>query len=240
MAASAPPPQRLDTADGGFDLIAEVKLASPSEGEMAGGGVDRVVDLAARYTSAGAAAISVLTEPSRFAGAIDHLVAVSALGTTPVMRKDFLVDPVQVVEARAAGASGVLLIARLCSPQLLTEMTDTALGLGMFVLVEIFEEEDLDLAAAVFGRQVLVGVNARDLATLRVDPDRLARLAPKLPAHLPTVAESGIGTPEDAARAAALGYRLALVGTSLVRSGDPEGVARAMIEAGRAALVGVL
>ena len=240
MASSAGQPIPLTLESEGFDLIAEVKLASPSEGTLAeGGGVDLVTELASSYASAGAAAISVLTEPSRFSGAIDHLMAVSALRLVPVLRKDFLVDPVQVVEARAAGASGVLLIARLFSRQLLAEMTDTAAGLGMFVLVEVFEEDDLDIASAVFDRQVLVGVNARDLATLQVDPDRLARLGPKLPSHVPTVAESGIDSPEEAARVAGLGYRLALVGTSLVRSGDPAGSARAMIEAGRAALVGV-
>lgn len=237
-ARSAPPVVPLDVTSPGFDLIAEVKLASPADGPLVGDGypVDAATSLARAYADAGAAAISVLTEPTRFAGSLQHLEAVAAQVEMPVMRKDFLVDPIQVVEARAAGASGVLLIARLCSPRLLAEMTRTAQDLGMFVLVEVFDQKDIEMAAAVFDRDVLVGVNARNLATLQVEPARLATLAPLLPTHLPKVAESGIGSPKDAAAAARLGYRMALVGTSLVTSTNPAAAARQLLDGGRKAL----
>lgn len=234
-ASSAAPPVKLDLDEVGFDLIAEAKLASPADGPLvtAGDPKARVVELAAQFESAGAAAVSILTEPTRFAGHLDHLEAAAAAVAVPVMRKDFLVDPIQVVEARASGASGVLLIARLTEVSLLIEMTDTALALGMFVLLEVFDETDLERASAVFDRDVLVGVNTRDLSTLKVDPNRLARLAPLLPGHLPGVAESGVKSPADAGTAAGLGYRMALVGTGLVTTEAPGETARSLINAGR-------
>ena len=236
--ASAPPPVKLDVTSPGFDLIAEVKLASPSEGRLVAGDADafEVTELAREYTLAGAAAISVLTEETRFAGSMEHLEAVTAAVTVPVMRKDFLVDPVQILEARAAGGSGVLLIARLLPGELLTEMTDEALDLGMFVLVEIFDRSDLETAVRVFDREVIVGVNSRDLATLEVDGSRFETLAPHLPDHLPAVAESGISTPEEVAAVASLGYRMALVGSSLVSHQDPGAKLGELLAAGRAAL----
>ena len=112
-------------------------------------------------------------------------------------------------------------------------MTDLALDLGMFVLVEVFEKPELDVASAVFDRSVLVGVNARDLSTLEVTPSRHADLISSLPIHLPSVAESGIRTPEDAKAVSGLGYDLALVGTSLVGSGRIAPLTREMAEAGR-------
>lgn len=236
--SAARPPLPLELSDEGFDLIAEAKLASPSEGRLVSGGDDTttVVDLASALAASGAAAISILTEPSRFDGNIGHLeMAGSELGL-PVMRKDFLVDPVQILESRAAGASGVLLIARLTEASVLVEMTDLALSLGMFVLVEVFEEPDLDVASTVFDREVLVGVNARDLATLDVDADRHRRLSSLLPDHLPLVAESGVLDGSDAADVARMGYRLALVGSSLVSSPDPPRMASEMILSGRGAV----
>lgn len=234
-ASTARPALPLRLSDEGFDLIAEAKLASPSEGRLASDGDDAetVARLASTMSGSGAVAISVLTEPSRFDGDIIHLEAVASSVGLPVMRKDFLVDPIQVIEARAAGASGVLLIARITHPELLVEMTDLALSLGMFVLVELFEEGDLEAASGVFDRSVLIGVNSRDLTTLEVDPDRHERMAALLPDHVPLVAESGIVDAADAARVARLGYRLALVGSRLVSSGDPSGLASEMIRAGR-------
>lgn len=234
-ARAAPPPQIPDLPPAGFDVIAEAKLASPSEGRLVDAATtDRVVALARSYEERGAAIISVLTEETRFAGSIQHLQAVTGAVKTPVMRKDFLVDPIQVLEARAAGAAGVLLIARLLPDSLLSEMTDVALALGMFVLVEVFDRSDLETAVPVFERDVMVGVNCRDLASLEVDPTRFASLAPHLPDHLPAVAESGITRPEDVAAIADLGYRLALVGSSLVTAGDPGGLLGQMLVAGRA------
>ena len=233
--ASARPAQPLSLDPSGFDLIAETKLASPSEGRIAGEAEDseEVVVLAGEMADAGAVAISVLTEPDSFDGDINHLHAVATSLSVPVMRKDFLVDPIQVLEARAFGASGVLLIARITGKSKLEEMTDLARELGMFVLVEVFEEEELDVASAVFDRDVLIGVNARDLASLEVIPSRHGDLIQSLPSHLPAVAESGITNAEQAAECSRLGYRMALVGSALVASRRPNDLVREMIGSGR-------
>ena len=236
-AKSAAPPLPLDLAPSGFDIIAEAKLASPSEGRLAAMST-APPSVAREYREHGAVAISVLTEETRFAGDISHLEAVASTVDAPVMRKDFLVDPIQVVEARAAGASGVLLIARMLAGGLLEEMTDQALQMGMFVLVELFEGTDLERAARVFDRDVLVGVNCRDLATLEVDATRFATFAPRLPGHLHAVAESGIATTADVSDVVGLGYRLALVGSSLVTDTSPGLRLGRLLEAGRAALSG--
>ena len=228
-----------------FDVIAEIKGRSPAEGELAGSGIDRAA-LARHYVEGGAAAISVLTEPSRFDGALDHLEeVVAAVPDTPVMRKDFLVEPVQVLEARRAGASGVLLIATMLSDDNLRAMLDAAYEHGMFVLLECFDEADLQRVDALLGYppdadqaasgKLLIGVNTRDLRTLDVDNGRLAQLAPVLP-DARCVAESGLHTADDASRAARLGYRVALVGTALMRSDEPAALVRAMRDAGSAEL----
>jgi indole-3-glycerol phosphate synthase len=240
-AAPPSPPLRL----AGFDLVAEIKRSSPAEGAL-----QADTDVAARataYARAGAAAVSVLTEPARFGGSLADLAtaarALAPLGV-PAMRKDFLVDPRQVLEARAAGAGGVLLIVAMLDDAALGELLGTAREHGMFVLLEAFDEADLERAAAWLpGRgqpgerdePLLLGVNTRDLRTLAVDPGRLARLAPQLPPGIPVVAESGLHTPADAAAAAALGYRLALVGTALMRAADPARLAADMLAAGRRA-----
>ncbi|NGP52854.1 indole-3-glycerol-phosphate synthase [Thioalkalivibrio sp. XN8] len=232
----APAAPRLRLGD--FELIAEIKRHSPAEGAL--GAETDVAARAGAYAAAGAAAVSVLTEPARFGGSLDDLeAAVAALSGTgvPAMRKDFLVAPWQVLEARAAGAGGVLLIVAMLADAVLREMLAAAREQGLFVLLEAFDEADLERAAplcgGVPGASVLVGVNSRDLRTLAVDPSRLERLAPRLPAGVPAVAESGLHTPADAATAAALGYRLALVGTALMRAEDPGTLAGAMLAAGR-------
>jgi len=226
----APPPLRL--AADGFDLIAELKLRSPAAGAL--GTVD---------ARAGAAAVSVLTEPTRFDGSLVHLTdAARALAPhhVPAMRKDFLIDPYQVLEARAAGAGGVLLILRMLSRETLGALIECARQQELFVLLEAFDAQDLEYLAEVIaadaGRTTLLaGVNCRDLATLEVVPERLLELAPLLPPGVPQVAESGISAAEDARRVAAAGYRLVLVGSALMRDQDPVGLARALIEGGRAA-----
>ena len=238
-AGLSPPPVPLRLSSSHFDLIAEVKLATPSQGRLVEGGVDEVIARARTYRSRNVAAISVLTEPDRFAGSLGHLEAVASAVDVPVLRKDFLVDPIQVLEARAAGASGILVIARILPGEVLEEMTDLAMQLGMFVIVEIFDTSDLKRVVRVFDRDVLVGVNCRDLATLAVDRRRFAELAPHLPDHLPAVAESGIEDPEHAAQVARLGYGLALVGSSLMLDHDPGSKLDRLIEAGRRALAGV-
>lgn len=235
----APPPPPLVLR--GFDLIAEIKRVSPAEGTL---GADADVAARAReYAAAGAAAVSVLTEPERFGGGLEDLGAAACAlhpDGVPAMRKDFLVDPWQVLEARVAGAGGVLLILAMLDDAALGELLATAREQGLFVLLEAFDEADLERAANWLGRDegapVLVGVNTRDLRTLAVDPDRLARLAPRLPGGAPAVAESGLASAADAAAAARLGYRLALVGSALMRAADPGALAASMIAAGRAAL----
>ena len=226
---------------GRFDLIAEIKDHTPAEGALATEASNRV-EQAQRYARGGAAAISVLSEPSRFAGDIAHVKQVAeALPNTPVMRKDFLVDPLQVLEARAAGASGVLLIAAMLDDKMLRSMLDCSYEHGMFVLLESFDEDDLgrsrallenaaDADAAAAGT-LLFGVNTRNLRTLDVDAERLEKLAPLLPEGR-CVAESGLHTADDAQRVANLGYRVALVGTALMRSDDPEALVAAMVQAG--------
>ncbi len=227
---------------GAFDLIAEVKLTAPSVGRLALPAGDRAAFVASRaqaYAAGGAAAISVLTEPTRFDGALADVAAAAAAVDVPVMRKDFLVDPIQVAEAGAAGAGGVLLIARMLDDAALDACLDTAAAHGLFVLLEAFDQEDLQRAGARVDRwapdapPLLVGVNTRDLSTLQVDPDRLAALASSLPIGAPGVAESGLVSPEDAARVRRQGYALGLVGSALMRSDNPEGLVRALVAAGR-------
>ena len=236
----APPPLRL--AADGFDLIAELKLRSPAAGAL--GTVDASIAAhVTAYARAGAAAVSVLTEPTRFDGSLVHLTdAARALAPhhVPAMRKDFLIDPYQVLEARAAGAGGVLLILRMLSRETLGALIECARQQELFVLLEAFDAQDLEYLAEVIaadaGRTTLLaGVNCRDLATLEVVPERLLELAPLLPRGVPQVAESGISGAEDARRVAAAGYRLVLVGSALMRDQDPVGLARALIEGGRAA-----
>lgn len=227
-----------------FDVIAEIKDRSPAEGELATDGNNRAQQ-AQRYAAGGAVAISVLTEPSCFAGDLSHIEeVVAAAPDTPVMRKDFLVEPVQILEARAAGASGVLLIVTMLSDAKLRAMLDCAREHGLFVLLESFDQQDLSRIAAAMSAEdldaaqqgsLLFGVNTRNLRTLGVDPDRLRDLAAMLPAGR-CVAESGLHTAEDAARVAGWGYSLALVGTALMRADNPASLLADMREAGTTGL----
>ena len=244
VAALARPPA-LQLSPAGFDLIAEVKRRSPAAGTLAAGALD-VAAQARSYARGGAAAISVLTEPTEFQGDLGHLKEVAAAAApVPAMRKDFLVAPYQVLEARAAGAGGVLLIVAMLDDESLEAMLGEALSLGMFVLIELFDEADLARALTLLAAagckadgveaRVLLGVNCRDLRTLAVDFGRFAALAPHLPRDVPCVAESGVASPEHARRVVELGYRVALVGTALMQSGDPEKATAALLAAGRAA-----
>jgi indole-3-glycerol phosphate synthase len=237
--AAPPPPPLLLT--GKFDLIAEVKLRSPAMGQLKCAGED-IAARVAGYARAGAAAISVLTEPARFEGSMDHLVrAVAALnGRVPVMRKDFLVDAYQAYEARAAGAGGILIILRMLSRDELRALLDACVELHLFALLEAFDEADLTLAAALVREyaaqtRLLVGINCRDLVTLEVVPGRLETLAAQLPTGVPRVAESGVTSGEDAARLVTCGYDAALVGGALMQAGDPLTLAGSMLSAGRRA-----
>jgi indole-3-glycerol phosphate synthase len=244
LVSALPDAPRLSLSRRGFDLIAEVKLRSPAAGQLKAGNEDIVARVGA-YAEAGAAAISVLTEPSRFDGALSHLTqAVSALAghipamRVPVMRKDFLVDPYQVFEARLAGAGGVLIILRMLDRVQIEALLEAVSQLRMFALLEAFDEEDLVLAAQLVREHrehatLLVGVNCRDLTTLKVVPGRLEALAPILPRAVPRVAESGVSSAADAARLAAHGYDVALVGSALMQAGEPLALAAALLTAGR-------
>jgi indole-3-glycerol phosphate synthase len=240
-AMATPSPPRLRLQPGGFDLIAELKLRSPAAGRLKGPDED-VATRVTTYARAGAAAVSVLTEPTRFDGSLDHLrMAAQALLplAVPAMRKDFLVDPYQVIEARAAGAGGVLAIVRMLSPPDLEAIVQQARALELFVLLEAFDEQDLERLQGMLGRWgtegLLLGVNSRDLRTLQVVPSRLEQLARRLPRGIPRVAESGVGSADDARRVAEAGYDLALVGSALMSGGDPAALASAMLGAARAA-----
>jgi indole-3-glycerol phosphate synthase len=155
------------------------------------------------------------------------------------MRKDFLVDPYQLHEARAAGAGGALLIVRMLEESLLAGMLDCAARLKLFVLVEAFDAEDVRIARRVLAgcqsgmAPVLLGINSRDLQTLKVVPERLVELAPTLPRNFPRVAESGLTTPDDAARMVRAGYDVALVGGALMAAAEPGALVREMLAAGR-------
>lgn len=234
-------PLRLGT----FDLIAEIKNRSPAEGQLATSEVSRV-ERAVKYVSGGAVAISVLTEPQRFDGQLAHLgEIVDAVSTQqiPVMRKDFLVDTLQILEAKAAGASGVLLIAAILSDKQMLNMLDCAFDHGLFVLLEAFGEDDLKRAIEVSQRfkvreqsaqqKFLIGINTRDLRTLAVDKSRLEQYGPLLPQGVTRVAESGLLVAEDAARVNGWGYQVALVGTALMRAEDPAALIGEMLVAGR-------
>jgi indole-3-glycerol phosphate synthase len=201
----------------GLAVIAEVKRASPSKGALAD--IPDPATLAAAYASGGATAISVLTEPRRFSGSLDDLAAVRARVDTPVLRKDFLVTPYQVTEARAWGADLVLLIVAALPQRELVALKDQAEALGMTVLVEVHDEAETRRAVDAGAR--VVGVNARDLRTLEIDRTTFARLRPLIPDDLVTVAESGVRDVDDVRAYAAAGARAVLVGEALVTGGDP-------------------
>ncbi len=239
--SDASPAPRLKLSPEGFDVIAECKLHSPSAGDLSSN-TKGVEDRVQAYAAGGACAVSVLTEPTRFGGSLEHLAqaaAVLAPLKVPAMRKDFLVDPYQVMEARAAGAGGVLVIVRMLDRSHITELLDCAAMLKMFVLLEAFDAQDLAAANEILelrkdhDEQVLVGLNCRDLETLAIDLTRLESLADQLPEGRPCVAESGVITLDDVRRVVDVGYRVALIGTTLMNSPDPKRLLGDLLAAGR-------
>jgi indole-3-glycerol phosphate synthase len=225
-AAAAPVPRRFADALQGrvVGVIAEVKRRSPSAGAIAPG-LDSVAHAAA-YARGGAVAISVLTDEAHFGGSLEDLARVADAVPLPVLRKDFILDELQLLEARAAGASGVLLIVRALDASRLTELARTARDLGLGVLVEAHTDAELDRALAA--DPTAVGVNSRDLGTFHVDLALAERLVARVPAGVPVVAESGIEARGDVERFAAAGADLVLVGTAVARAGDPEQGVRAL------------
>ena len=228
VAAPRDPMPRLRAP--GSSVIAEVKRRSPSKGELAD--IADPAALAGAYARGGAAAISVLTEQRRFGGSLDDLRAVREAVDVPLLRKDFMVSHYQVLEARAAGADLVLLIVAALDDDLLRGLYAAARELGMRALVEVHDEAETERAVALGAE--LIGVNARNLKTLAVDPGTFGRLAPLVPADRVLVAESGITGPADVLRHVREGARAVLVGEALVKDGDPEEAVRAMtgLEAG--------
>jgi indole-3-glycerol phosphate synthase len=202
-------------------VIAEVKRSSPSAGRIADADP---ADRARAYEAGGAAAVSVLTEHEHFDGALADLRAVHLAVGLPVLRKDFLVHPSQVIESRVEGADAVLLIAAALSELELKAMLAAADDLGLGALVETHSEEDLDKALATDAK--VVGVNARDLETLDVDADRALRLLGRVPSDRIAVLESGIASRRDVERATEAGARSVLVGEALMRAADPEAAVR--------------
>ena len=208
----------------GSSVIAEVKRRSPSKGDLAD--IPDPAALAVEYAAGGAAAISVLTEQRRFGGSLADLRSVRAAVEVPLLRKDFVVSTYQVVEARAAGADLVLLIVAALDDDTLRRLHDEARELGLTVLVEVHDEVETERAVALGAE--LVGVNARNLKTLAVDPDTFGRLAPLVPADRVLVAESGISGPTDVKRFVSEGARAVLVGEALVKDGAPREAVAAM------------
>jgi len=211
----------------GVSVIAEVKRGSPSRGPLAPD-LDPA-GLARSYSAGGASAVSVLTAPSGFRGSLADLVAVAGTGV-PALRKDFLVDPYQIWEARAAGASAVLLLAVVLDDGALRTMLDTAEEAGLDALLEVHDEQEMLRASALAPR--IVGVNVRDLRDFTVENGRFAAVAGLRPSGAVLVAESGVNGPADVIAYAGAGADAVLVGEHLVTSRDPEGATRVLVAAG--------
>lgn len=209
----------------GISLIAEVKKASPSAGSI--DDAVRPADRAREYEAAGASAISVLTEPDHFHGSLEDLRAARDAVSIPVLRKDFLSDPLHLWEARGAGADAVLLIVAALDQSTLVGLLDLAETLGMGTLVEVHTEDEAEHAIRSGAR--VIGINARDLATLQVDPETFKRVRGVIPAGPLVVAESGIGSRGDVEALEALGADAVLVGETLMRAGDPAAKIRELL-----------
>lgn len=207
-------------------VIAEVKRRSPSKGTI-NAELDAPAQAAA-YAAGGAAAVSVLTEQAHFGGSPDDLTAVrDRVGTeVPVLKKDFHIEEVQLIEARVLGASAALLIVRALPPGDLLRLTAYARRLGLETLVEVRSEDEL--ARALDAGAEVIGVNARDLETLEIDPEVVERLLPRIPRGIAAVWESGVAVPSDVERAAAFGADAVLVGSAVSGAADPAAAVRAL------------
>ncbi len=201
----------------GLQVIAEIKRRSPSAGDL-NIGMNPVAQ-ALQYEAGGAAAISVLTEPEFFGGSLDDLVAVRSAVSLPVLRKDFIIDPLQVAESRRVGADALLLIVAGLDRGLLVELLAECESVGIDALVEAHNEQEAEVAVNAGAR--IIGVNNRDLTTFKTDLAVAERVGPLLPKDRVRVGESGVSSPHGALRMATAGYDAILVGEALVRSADP-------------------
>jgi indole-3-glycerol phosphate synthase len=217
---------RLSTKE--VAVIAEVKRSSPSKGELAD--ISDPAALATEYEAGGAAVISVLTEGRRFSGSLEDLDAVRGKVDIPILRKDFIVTPYQVWEARAHGADMVLLIVAALEQMALESLVERIHSLGMTALVEVHDADEVPRAVDAGAR--VIGVNARNLKTLDVDRDTFARVAPTIPDGIVKVAESGIRDSHDVVEYARLGADAVLVGEALVKDRDPRTAVAEMVAAG--------
>jgi indole-3-glycerol phosphate synthase len=206
-------------------VISEVKRRSPGAGEIRPG-LDPA-DLAATYEAAGAAALSVLTDRSYFGGSLADLDAARAAVSLPVLRKDFTIDEVQILEASAAGADAILLIVRILDDAPLRELREAAEALGMDVLVEVHDGEELERARASGAR--IIGINNRDLTTFRTDLAVSERLVADLPTDVVTVSESGIRSGDEVGRLGRAGIHAVLVGETLLRAEQPGDAVRDLV-----------
>ncbi len=210
----------------GLSVIAEVKKASPSKGVIQPD--FHPVETARAYVAAGASAVSVLTEESYFQGSSAYLQEIRQAVDLPLLRKDFLIDPYQIYEAKLLGADAVLLIAALLNTETLREFRDIAHGLGMECLAEVHNREELDRVLQADFR--IVGINNRDLQTFQVSLDTTAELAKSIPKACAVVSESGIGSREDMRAVRRYGADAVLIGETLMRSGNPGQVLRDLLE----------
>ena len=213
---------------GRANVIAECKRRSPSRGVLAAD-YDPVA-IARHYESGGAAAISVLTEPTFFDGSLEHLSAVRAAVNIPLLRKDFIVDEYQLFEARAAGADAILLIVAALKQDALRRLQERAWEMGLAALVEVHDEDELERAIDSGAR--LIGVNNRNLRTLTVDVEASYRLAPRIPANVVGVSESGLQTRTDLERLSAAGYRAFLIGERFMTDSNPASAIQGLIGKG--------
>jgi len=220
----------LNSGDG-IRLIAEIKFASPSAGAIRT--PSDPVDIGTIYRDGGAAAISFLTDRLFFGGSIEPLPRLKAEIGLPVLRKDFLIDPIQLEQSYAYGADAVLLICRILSRSQLGEMIDGCNAMGLSALVEIHDE--VDLQKALDAGAGIIGINNRNLNTLEVNLKTTQSLAPLIPSDVTVVSESGIEDPEDMVFVGQFGVRAVLVGSSLMRSKDILAKTKALVEAGRKA-----
>lgn len=204
-------------SDASVEIIAEVKRASPSKGELSE--IPEPAKLAREYQAGGAAAISVLTEGRRFKGSLEDLDAVRREVSIPLLRKDFTVDPYMVWEARAHGADLILLIVAALDDEQLRELLELTRQLGMEAIVEVHTEEEIRRAVAVGAK--IIGVNVRNLKTLETNPAHFETLAHLIPQDALIIAESGVSGPQDVAAYAGAGAQAVLVGEALVRDADP-------------------